>query len=565
VSGPLTIALLTRGLAPWLIGCAPPAPTSPALQEHEPATPDRPDVELRPTETSTSASGLVINEVMPANDSTVMDADRRFPDWLELYNGGHTTIDLSRVTLRDTSGDPWIGQGELAPGDHLLLWADDTEGAADRLPFKLSADGETLELLVDGRIEDRIDTGPLSADVAWGRFPDGGAWSHAGRSTPGYANGSHPADPDPSAVFFGPTVTDIYLYISESAKERLNVYGEWAEGSLRFEGAWLPQVDVRLKGHGSYEDLSGKSAFKIDLNEFESDQRLRGLKALTLNNAKADPTWTHEYLTYSLFRALDYPAPRTGWSRVHVNDELYGLYINVETWDDVMLDRWFDDADAGTLWEGSGDFGYGENDDQSKGSPIGPDYSINPGEYEEGPYPPDETVIEAVRALMLQPPTDAAVAELSLYVELDAFLTYMALEAMVMFWDGYQKAHNWRFYQDALTRRLMWLPTGADATWTLSKIDPWEVSGDVLDWCLGNAGCYSDYSERVVEVSYATEALGLVQVFDEVSVALEEDMVAEPRGFHTAELIAQQQALTRENLEGWPAALREVATAKLEE
>ena len=40
------------------------------------------------------SEGVVINEVMSSNGSTVYDEDGDTPDWIELYNSGTVGIDL---------------------------------------------------------------------------------------------------------------------------------------------------------------------------------------------------------------------------------------------------------------------------------------------------------------------------------------------------------------------------------------------------------------------------------------------------------------------------------------
>ena len=55
----------------------------------------------------------------------------------------------------------------------------------------------------------------------------------------------------------------------------------------------------------------------------------------------------HETLGYEVLRAAGVPAPRTGFAYVRVNGVGYGLYLDLETYDDVSLPRLFpDDRDA---------------------------------------------------------------------------------------------------------------------------------------------------------------------------------------------------------------------------
>lgn len=48
---------------------------------------------------SSHYTGLVISEVMAANNSAVPDEDGKFSDWLELYNGTGHDLDMEGVML----------------------------------------------------------------------------------------------------------------------------------------------------------------------------------------------------------------------------------------------------------------------------------------------------------------------------------------------------------------------------------------------------------------------------------------------------------------------------------
>jgi hypothetical protein len=154
-----------------LLACFSPAISLPAKEvwvDPDPVPPLSPVPDPRPP------AGLVLNEVMSNNASTLMTASMDFADWMEIYNGGTESIDLSHVQL-DGGAEVWTGQGVLAPQSRLLI---------DALPFSLDAMGDELVLSWDGQPTDRLSTGPMAEDTAWARFPDGGAWALTARPTP---------------------------------------------------------------------------------------------------------------------------------------------------------------------------------------------------------------------------------------------------------------------------------------------------------------------------------------------------------------------------------------------
>ena len=70
---------------------------------------------------------LKINEFMASNTRTLPDEHGEFDDWIEIFNAGQVTINLSGYSLTDNLNDPkkWpFPDLSLMPDDFLLIWAD---------------------------------------------------------------------------------------------------------------------------------------------------------------------------------------------------------------------------------------------------------------------------------------------------------------------------------------------------------------------------------------------------------------------------------------------------------
>jgi hypothetical protein len=141
-----------------------------------------------------TSSGLLINEVLAANVSTIVDPDYgTFADWIEIFNPTDEAVDLGGFTLTDDIRDPvrWsIPTGTVVPaGGYILLWAD---GRDDGLhsSFSLSRDGEEVALYnPDGLLVDMVRFGDQAADVSYGRSTDGAPeWAFFQQPTPGRMN-----------------------------------------------------------------------------------------------------------------------------------------------------------------------------------------------------------------------------------------------------------------------------------------------------------------------------------------------------------------------------------------
>lgn len=125
---------------------------------------------------------LCINEVM-ARNSSVESPSGKSSDWVELYNYGSDTVELSDYFITDQRENPFrksLPVEKLAPGDFFTLWGEklSDHGNDPFLGFKISED-ETLYVFT--RSEELVDSVTLSSSLnvkkseSFGRFPDAGS------------------------------------------------------------------------------------------------------------------------------------------------------------------------------------------------------------------------------------------------------------------------------------------------------------------------------------------------------------------------------------------------------
>jgi hypothetical protein len=139
-------------------------------------------------------SDLVINEFMADNGITLASPNGNSPDWIEIFNTGSETIDLTGMYLTDDLNDPTRWQfpegTTLGSKEYLVIWAK-RNGGELHASFGLNANGEEIGLFdSDGStLIDSVVFLKQIQDVSYGRIPDGASsWNYLLSATPCYSN-----------------------------------------------------------------------------------------------------------------------------------------------------------------------------------------------------------------------------------------------------------------------------------------------------------------------------------------------------------------------------------------
>ena len=128
---------------------------------------------------------VFLNEMMAKNNTTAMDNNGQYDDWLEVFNNTATNINLGSVYLSDnlTNLKKWrFPSNTIIPAYQVrVVWMDeDTTQIGYHANFKLSASGGSVFLSNHlNVILDSVSFGAQSADISLRRCPDGtGNWGY---------------------------------------------------------------------------------------------------------------------------------------------------------------------------------------------------------------------------------------------------------------------------------------------------------------------------------------------------------------------------------------------------
>lgn len=299
------------------------------------------------------------------------------------------------------------------------------------------------------------------------------------------------------------------------------------------------KIEVKLKGHfnSSFRPLTEKAAFKLKFNKTE---RYLGLKKMTLNNMVEDPSMIHETLAYSLYRAVGVPASHTGYAYLRVNGEDYGVYLNIETLDDLAMEKRFEDAfqePPQHLYEGE------SGHDVLPGEAF--EFEVDEGEEAE------RSDLEALIAAVNSAAGPEWLPQVTTVADLREMTRMWAVDKYAGFWDGYagqegaSQPNNYYLYSDPLGVFQMF-PWGTDETWErhLSFDGP---AGVMFTRCLADPGCAAMYREALFEVRQAVAGLDLDSLAAQTAARLQpwQQMEGSRREYSAAEIaegVAQARA-----------------------
>lgn len=216
--------------------------------------------------------------------------------------------------------------------------------------------------------------------------------------------------------------------------------------TLRIGSNTWQRVGVRVKGAaGSTRGIDENPALTLNADKFVPGQKVLGLDKFHLNNSVQDPSRMSELVCGDLYRRAGIPAARATHALFTLNGRDLGLYVLKEGFDRAFLQRNYPDA-SGNLYDG----GFLRDIDQDL-------------ELDSGKEPPDWKDLHALAAACRLPDAAQRHARVDALLDVDRFLTYVALQVMTEDWDGYPgNRNNYRLYHDPSSGKFVFMPHGMD-------------------------------------------------------------------------------------------------------
>ena len=313
-------------------------------------------------------------------------------------------------------------------------------------------------------------------------------------------NASRQAEVD--ALFNGARIPVLTLQIAGPEMEALRKDARtYVKCRLVEEGGrTYSDVAVKLKGAaGSFQPIDDRPAFTLNVDKFAPDQLFHGLDKLHLNNAVQDETFLHELLCSELFRKAGVPAPQVTHARLKLNDRDMGVYVLKAGFDKAFLKRHFASA-KGNLYDG----GFCQEIDGDL-------------DRDEGKGVDDRSDLKALAEACGLPDEAERIEAIGMRLNVEAFITFMAMEAMTGHWDGYcSNRNNYRIYFNPDDgNRAQFLPHGMDQMFGDPNAsilgEPQSLVGSVV---MRHPAWRQKYRERVRELLPLFEAPTVTKIVE---------------------------------------------------
>jgi hypothetical protein len=246
----------------------------------------------------------------------------------------------------------------------------------------------------------------------------------------------------------------------------------------------VTNVGIRLRGNTSR--YATKKSYKLSFNEYISGREFYGLRKLNLNGEHNDPSILRSGLCWPQFGAARLPHSRAAHAELYINNQLFGLFANIENVDEEFLQAWFG-SDAGNLFKclylgAPADLTY-RADGRYDLVGGGTTYVLETNEASN-----DFRDLAQFIAIV----NTSAIADLPAALDplfnVEDFLRWMAVSALCGSGDDYRyNANNYYLYHDPASGMFQFIPYDYDNTlgvdwwsvnWATRNLNSWDSSGN---------------------------------------------------------------------------------------
>lgn len=294
--------------------------------------------------------------------------------------------------------------------------------------------------------------------------------------------------PEPGYVFDDESVPRIDVIIPQDSLEYILAL-ENSDSEHEFKSNFfftrnnitdtIENVGFRLRGNTSR--TSKKKSFKISINAFESGKKYHGLEKLNLNGEHNDPSILRSKMCWDLYRRVGIPSSRANHVELYINNQYYGLYINVEHIDEEFVQKRFSNKSgnlfkclwpADLVYKGSNQSNY---KDESNGRRT---YDLKTNNESD-----DYSQLVQFIDILNNTTGDQFQCELEEIFDVDNYIKAIAMDILVSNWDGpIVNKNNFYLYHNPSTGKFTYIPFDLDNTFGIGWGSTDWTETDICEW-----------------------------------------------------------------------------------
>ena len=297
---------------------------------------------------------------------------------------------------------------------------------------------------------------------------------------------SQPSFPENGIVFIDEIVPRVDIFINP---DTLQWIYDNVESNIEFHAVFIynngevidtiEDIGFRLRGNTSR--YSQKKSFKVSFNTFEQGRKYHGLEKMNLNGEHNDPSITRAKICWDILREFEIPATRSNHIELFINNNYYGLYLNVEHIDEVFVESRFGNKNGNLykcLWPA--DLNYlGDDPELYKFESYGRrayDLKTNTAEDDYSDF------ANFINVLNNTPDNEFA-CEIRKVFNLEDYFKVIAADIITGNWDGYiYNKNNFYLYHNTETDKFEYIPYDLDNTLGIDWIGRDWGDRNIYDW-----------------------------------------------------------------------------------
>lgn len=296
--------------------------------------------------------------------------------------------------------------------------------------------------------------------------------------------------PDFGPAFPQDQVTSIYINIDPDSIFEMysNLETEhYYPATFTYSSSTLMQtvdtIGLQLRGNTSLNAI--KKSFKIAFDAFDGSERWQSLKKLNLLAQHNDPSMLRSKICFDMYRHFGIPCARSSYTKLYINDEYFGLYLNVEQIDDEFAKLFFDNEGDGNLFKCTypADLAYISNNPEAyKFANWGTrHYDLKTNSWKD-----DYRDLANFIDVLNNSSTNDMPCQLPKVFNLENYLKITAIDILTGNWDNHTyNKNNFYLYHHQQTDQFNYIPYDLDNTFGIDWINVDWSERNIYEWSPG--------------------------------------------------------------------------------